>query len=1174
MRTSPKKQVEPLGHYIKNGGREGRNPNALFDTQDYARRANIDPAQVNPLFHYITEGEALGLAPSARFDVAAYRNANPESVRPGGTVLSHALAQAKKQREVDTAARMARRVQLVPAVDLQRLKITVVIPVYNGGDHVRRCLDSVLTETHLPMVKLLVLDDASPDQHTQQVLADYAGLPNVELRRNEQNLGFTRNVNLALSIVEADRDVVLLNADTIVGPRWLEHLALAAQGDPRNATATALSDNAGAFSTPEVEYNPTHQHLDVASAARLSRRAAPDEVQSFPTGSGFCMYLRREAITAVGEFDATRFPRGYGEENDWCLRATEHGFRHVIALRSYVAHINAVSFGASQKTQLRQAARKALDERHPDYSAQLREGVANAEILSSQRATFALALQQKASALPRILYVTSTKTGGVPQTNQDLMGGIGHLFSPMMLECNARELTLWDTSRATAVELESHTLREPVGIMTHLSTEYDDVVRSWLVKYDVELLHIRHIAWHSLGLPRVARSLGIPVVFSFHDFYTLCPSINLIGGHERWQEAGVTDPQIVAPLWETTDEAGLRQARLMNPRAFVDMWRRRMGLMIESCDLLVTTSESAKTLIEAQLPAARRADRSFVVIPHGRDFDHYREPPEPPQKNEPLRVLAAGNIAEAKGMFTFLKLLELDTERRIELHVVGGTRVQLGQHPRVKAYGRYPRAGLNDLIQKIRPHVSAILSICPETFCHTLTESWAAGLPVVGSEVGAVGERMRATGAGWVVDPLDAPAVLAQLYRICDGTADWPEKVAAVQKWQREVGPVRTVAAMSHDYVDLYRRALSRQRPLLPNGARRGVAGTRVALVGKGHYPDAPPTVHIRLATPVRASSGKIAYEWVQAADLIRKSASDFDGVVVCRNACNGPTLTELSRVCAQTELPLVVDLDDDLLGVPADKDLNGHYVADLAGVEAMLRCASVTTVTTDELSLAYRSKSKAVRVAPNALDRALWFEPVDRAATPPDGLVHDAGLKILYVGSNTHAEDLSLIMPVIDRLAKSHGAALHLVGVEKKVREGCHRIWQAERQYDRFVPWLRSIAGYFDVAIAPLADTPFNRRKSAIKFMEYAACGLPVVASRIPPYSTIVREDVDGLLASDEESWANQLIRLATDSDLRQRLSVSASNRASKEFVSTSCIFDSIDWRPPQAVAVATVSE
>jgi O-antigen biosynthesis protein len=1163
-----KRQVEPLGHYLRSGAREGRNPNPLFDTRYYAALAKLDAGSMNPLFHYLSEGEARGLTPSIRFEPTAYGTANPSAIRPGRTLLAYALRELREQRAQPKVQSSHAHLAARPVdVDLRQLAITVVVPVYNGGEHVRRCIDSVLAETHLPQVELLILDDASPDTATTEILNSYLNCPNVRIRRNPENFGFTRNVNTAFAS-ESGRDIVLLNSDTVVGPRWLEHLALAAHSGSRIASATALSDNAGAFSTPDVEYNATHSRVGVPTAARLSRRAAPQAAEPFATGNGFCMYIRHEALREVGDFDAGLFPRGYGEENDWCMRANELGFRHVLALRSYVMHVNAVSFGTA-KTQLRQDARRVLDARHPDYTQQLKAGIANAQGLRIQRATFANSLSSVAEApvLPRILYVTSTRTGGVPQTNGDLMRGIGSYFAPMLLQCNSTEMTLVDASALDQRVVETHHLHERVSIRKHISEEYDATVRDWLLRYDIELLHIRHIAWHGLGLVRVAKSLGIPVVFSFHDFYTLCPSVNLIGGHGRWSAEGVCEPHIVAPLWRETDPEGMQSVLALNAKAFLDSWRRRMSLMIDQCDALVSTSRSAKALIQAQLPAALRHDDAFHVIPHGRDFDTFLETPATPNASERLRVLVPGNISDAKGLGTLLKVLELDVGRALELHVLGACPASLAEQPGVVNHGRYRREQFFELVQKIRPHVSAILSICPETFCHTLTESWAAGLPVVGSELGAVGERIAVSQAGWVVDPLDAVAVFQTFLDVRGDETGFATKTRAVRKWQQEVGRTRTIAAMSDDYLDLYRRVRSGTR-LLPVDGRRATGRPRVALLAQGHYPEAPATVHVRLATLVEASTGGVSYDWTDPREFVR-TALDYDGAIVCRNAADGGVLEQVARVSRSRRLPLVVDLDDDLLNVPPDKDVAGIYSSRVEGLKAVLRASSLTTVSTRELASCFEGYAERVSVSPNMLDPKLWFCPVEPSPAPA-GVAEDAKLKVLYVGSPTHAEDLSVVLPVFQKLGASHGIVLHVVGVENTDRRGYVRLRAPERRYDRFVPWLRSLAPHFDVAIAPLVDTPFNRRKSALKFMEYAACGIATIASRVPPYLGVVTEGTDGLLAQDEDAWEQHLLRLLRDAAFRRQLASAALTRSGKEFLCRGNSWDSLSWRSQSPLPVS----
>ena len=85
------------------------------------------------------------------------------------------------------------------------------------------------------------------------------------------------------------------------------------------------------------------------------------------------------------------------------------------------------------------------------------------------------------------------------------------------------------------------------------------------------------------------------------------------------------------------------------------------------------------------------------------------------------------------------------------MHVLGNIDSRTRLKPLVKAHGPYERGEFAAKVRGIRPHAGVVLSIWPETYCHTLTEMWACGLPVIGYDIGAVGDRIAASGAGWLV---------------------------------------------------------------------------------------------------------------------------------------------------------------------------------------------------------------------------------------------------------------------------------------------------------------------------------------------------------------------------------------------------------------------------------------
>lgn len=249
-------------------------------------------------------------------------------------------------------------------------RTTIVVPVYGAAPELDACLAS-LERTVGRAAPVLVADDASPDAAVGDVLsaAQARGRLDLRLQRRAQNLGFVGNVNLALRECAPD-DVVILNSDTVAAPGWFEALRRCADADPRIATITPWSNNAEICSVPDFcRAAPVPEDLGaLAAAAANDAPAYPD----LPTGVGFCMFLRRAALDALGDFDQATFGRGYGEENDFCLRATGHGWRNVLCDDAYVAHRGGASFSAVGLAPGGENLAR-LNARYPGYNARIAE---------------------------------------------------------------------------------------------------------------------------------------------------------------------------------------------------------------------------------------------------------------------------------------------------------------------------------------------------------------------------------------------------------------------------------------------------------------------------------------------------------------------------------------------------------------------------------------------------------------------------------------------------------------------------------------------------------------------------------------------------------------------------------------------------------------------------------
>ncbi|HEX3895033.1 MAG TPA: glycosyltransferase [Rudaea sp.] len=293
------------------------------------------------------------------------RAADDAILLPAWRVVHGEPAMAGAHAWQGAATAMRSIVTPVPITDARK-PVAIVVPIFNAPALVERCIESVIRWTSSP-ARLILIDDASDDPAIAPLLKKYTLRQNVTMLRNSENLGYTRTSNLGIEM-SGGADVVLLNSDTHVGPRWLDRLRQIAYSDASVGTVTAVSDNAGAFSVPDLERYcpiPPRWTLPQTQRALLQRVASPPP--QLPTGNGFCMYIKRAMLDAVGVLDADAFPSGYGEENDLCQRGVRAGFRHLIAGDVFVAHARSASFGDERRARLGGQGMAVLRQRYPDY---------------------------------------------------------------------------------------------------------------------------------------------------------------------------------------------------------------------------------------------------------------------------------------------------------------------------------------------------------------------------------------------------------------------------------------------------------------------------------------------------------------------------------------------------------------------------------------------------------------------------------------------------------------------------------------------------------------------------------------------------------------------------------------------------------------------------------------
>ncbi|MEA3275433.1 MAG: glycosyltransferase [Pseudomonadota bacterium] len=245
--------------------------------------------------------------------------------------------------------------------------VDIIVCVHNALEDVRRCLSSVLRYS-FPPYRLVLVDDGS-GAPTRDYLQTFATAQGAVLLRNEAAKGYTLAANQGLRASKADY-AVLLNSDTVVTESWLDRLLMCPRSDPRVGLVGPLSNTASWQSVPEVMVdgdwaeNALPPGLTVDHMSSLLAAASGRVYPRIGFLNGFCLLIRRQVIEELGLFDEPNFGAGYGEENDYCLRAHQAGWSLAVADDVYIFHAQSRSYSNERRLALSRQADKNLAQKH------------------------------------------------------------------------------------------------------------------------------------------------------------------------------------------------------------------------------------------------------------------------------------------------------------------------------------------------------------------------------------------------------------------------------------------------------------------------------------------------------------------------------------------------------------------------------------------------------------------------------------------------------------------------------------------------------------------------------------------------------------------------------------------------------------------------------------------
>lgn len=409
--------------------------------------------------------------------------------------------------------------------------------------------------------------------------------------------------------------------------------------------------------------------------------------------------------------------------------------------------------------------------------------------------------------MKKILYVLhSGITGGTFLTNKDLMRNVQENYEIYLLTAENNDFKIYEYSENELKFIKKYSRHLNINVPINDSDielhEWNakEFHNSWfsfiyfdiLTKFNIDIVHIRHLINHSFDLPQVAKKLGIPVILSFHDFYFICPFYVLLNENKQYCAGKCSDnnDNCYCPLYSLEN---------INSKETISQWRENTLKMFSYVDCFITTSEIVKKLfLDVYEDNVTINPDNFRVIEHGRDFPKLNEIYyEIPSFKKPIKILCVANHLNIMKGSELIKQMKLeDTHDLIEFHFLGNCHDGIEEYG--ISHGTFERDDFHQKVDEIKPSFIGIFSIWPETFCHTLTEAWSCGIPVIGTNIGVIEDRIKNNNGGWIIDR-DNPKMIFGLLDDIIENGKYAKMANNVSKIN-----LKDTKTMASEYIEIY----------------------------------------------------------------------------------------------------------------------------------------------------------------------------------------------------------------------------------------------------------------------------------------------------------------------------------------------------------------------------------
>ena len=963
-----------------------------------------------------------------------------------------------------------------------KTQVDVIVPIYNGYDYLEKLLPGLL-RTKMQATYILI-DDQSTDARIWPFLQQFSQENQaVVLLKNEENLGFVGTVNRGLEI--STHHVALVNTDTELPTGWLERLMLPILEDASVASTTPFTNSGTIFSFPEfVQNNAIYAGMCEDQVDAVFSHVKP-KYRIVPTGMGFCMGMNRKTLNEIGGLDQKTFGRGFGEENDWCLRARAKGYHDVQVENLFVYHKHGGSFVSAEKEKLIADHMDILYQRYPMYEYDVKKYVKEDP---QYRLRLLLQLLLKCRANKTILYVINDWGGGSEryfkmQREKLIQDGLGVFSLCYRKQKDYYELTYTDQDMVLGYYLND---LEELGKLSQWIS-FDEIIVNQLTLYpDLEQA--------LLAITEAKVRHHAKLVMLFHDYYALCPSYNLTHKNGSFcQDAKGESCRKCYEQWnfaKNMDCVDIRQ------------WRAWWKRFLDECDEVRCFSRDTLKRVENIYGTGL----AYTLVPHQVD---YLCPVDKKTKiSETLNIGILGSISAHKGGYIIQEMLEVIERNCLPIRIIligyaDGIKLQASTH--LVVTGPYQVTELPLLVYEQDVDVVFIPSIWPETFSYTAEEAMQMHLPLAAFDLGAPAERIAHYDRGMTVPlGISTEELLDQIYI-----------------WGKEQVKTHKVSTKKVMYVSEYKSFSSRYR--LRHMAEELLMKGFAPIVYEETYPK-----HVEWEDLVALCIYRCRYR------------GGIKSLIDDAKEHGVPILYDIDdAIFDYAHMDYIPEID---------KNVYGDFATYSSELLACMQQADRITVSTEHMKKAVERCLPDKPVYVNRNVASMQMQGISREVYSRKQACRKDDRLILgyFSGSNTHNGDFALIAPVLLEIMEKYPQVWLKIGGCLELPDEYDMMSDRIMRMD-MVAWekLPAEIAETDINLMPLEDTFFHRCKSENKWMEAAFVGVPTIASYNDEIAGATCDGKDIVLCRNLQEWEEQLDKLICSADYRKEIAEQAHEAA-----------------------------